>query len=1252
MEEISYKERFCWLKFQRVQEEEKATLLQFLQEHTDFDAVDGEEAITIIKSPLVCYENVHLYVVQDHRERISQRQLQTEFLLHKLPDATLAPEQLHPLYRRVNEIHAFNRAIEFKITSIPQAVAYLRFFTEAIESSDGPFYIIDGVDYTPGSILSDADIYDITTALEKHPELLTPIEERTDMMDDYFEIFAPVLYGDSLYKTTFAMSSTGQVKMIGFLPLPPAIHLSYRTIYDHDPFPIYKNTECISITNEEFKEALLSDTVEPLHHLLRITSPDPENPVEPVPFVKITGNLFLRKETINFGIYIPSWLTLVFEKDVGFKNCVFKGDVDLNGCRFLDGFLSFNSAHIHGYLNLENAIIYKPIYSQYPNSTTSLMCRNLTIEGDFYANRLRLFHRGISMDYAKIEGSFNMKDALIDSGVTCFRLTVKGYLNFESTTIRGSLNLRNARLKSDCGLSHIKVDGSVYMRSIQIGVSLTFSGTRVLQNVTLDFADVRGGIFMKIASKKHTQIEGNLQMSSVNCNWSHIEILGTKIHGSLIMISPQKVAALYLRGDTIGIGGFSQYVNCEIDWGLYISNLTLRGDFNCYGLRLGGTRNLPAKKIEQGDFNLVNSSIKGAVNFSQPASMPENLAYYVMIDDEQYDVVGLGQREHHEPEIAFRNITELFQSNFTSLLDLNEETILDYVRFFVFHIYTRKNKEIYLVETHEDLVWDTEFNRHNRPEILEKILPLRLVKHEDHTFELEASYIDHDRHLHHGSFIVNAEAETIGEHLHIRSNWKSNKRLKVPLSVLFDRKPFYLSNVFTHDTHFWTEVPEADKNVFLKKVANNTLFDVTKYYNSLYKAPLPFLKKGVLYAAKANLIALKYPTEIQGNFNFNGVNIRGNINLSNIKVSKKLGLQHTTVSGNITAQALAASFGQKDFLEYAVCSHAELASLEVKGDADFSGLRVLKRGEYHGDFNAESLQVQGTLSLHQNDPKTQLQLDGTLDLSNACIENLLLSEATFNNHTHKVPGSDSLLNLERLTVAFFDWQGGFPNHIKTKIRDLDVSTWSRDGLNNLKALLEADTSEELKRNAFTKIESTLRNQGYEEKAEEVYKVMWKRIKNQQIDGHKKQLRSRMIFAFRSWFGYGRKQAFTSFWIFVVFLFISLVIFSNRENVVMTPGGIEDPEHYTFKEVSNHPEKEAWGMGNSMWFALRYNVPIIPFTSLDQWQPNPKGINFFGMRSTRFTAQHYAHAIELSHWIIWSIFLIYLSGILRRGEGRS
>jgi hypothetical protein len=110
-------------------------------------------------------------------------------------------------------IHDANEADPISITE-PKVLDYLRFFCYFVHGDEGPFLIVEDLNYPA---LDKAKMDDATRRVIEGAVRPAAFEGKTD--DGNFEASAMVLYGNALFSARFSISATGMIEMIDDEPI-------------------------------------------------------------------------------------------------------------------------------------------------------------------------------------------------------------------------------------------------------------------------------------------------------------------------------------------------------------------------------------------------------------------------------------------------------------------------------------------------------------------------------------------------------------------------------------------------------------------------------------------------------------------------------------------------------------------------------------------------------------------------------------------------------------------------------------------------------------------------------------------------------------------------------------------------------------------------------------------------------------------------------------------------------------------------
>ena len=1281
-------ERFYWLDFNKIDNEEKLELIELLKEKTNFAPQSEYSKVVFCKTKLEFYERTWLIILTDTR---NQRNHRTEFLLYLNLTNGEQEKYVHPLYRTSTPIHEFNTKYQnLNLTSKEYATNYLRFFTEAIEGQEGPFFLVDGVDSIPYHV-KDESKEEITQLIKNQQLFQEPISNRIKTNKDGFEVEAMTLYSNALFRAKYLIWNSGMVEMLNDEVLIEYLFIEELSKYEHFILIRYEEGVFKVVSAEDFKSSLLQRDTNAFEKLFESDPTEEDKERIKGNTLKVAGNVRVVGEQITFPITIPENKVVVFEGDLIFQKTTFLHPIRLHNCLIRGGILSFESCKIEGELDIRELTL-EP---RFDITKKSLDLSKSVINGDLVAEKIRvgndniniyegdeqigIMHGDVNLSKINVLGSIFLNDSNIGEELICFGASIEGSLYLTNAKIGYSVDLSYSRVKDALNLSNTSIGGDLNSRAIKVGFSVAISGSNIRGDVIFTFAEM-GALFSRLSRKERTIIGENLVLSGADFKAGHIEVVGSLIQGSIICISPKNVRALYLKGASVGEGGFSEVIYCEIGWGVLIANLNLNGNLSCFGIKVGSLHGVPVDSVKQGTFEFFNCFVRGKVRFYSKNLVSNDFFYFIESNGEFFKITGKNQARNHNSYSELKDFSKEFSSNFNvKNLSINSENIYEYLCFYYYFLFPEFANRVYLAsETEKSSVSPLQ------SEIYEEVR-IKFSRQEinfttDRKYKIKCSYINEKGSLRDGVFTIDPEADNFYDHIIHKDKEEDFKDPVISLNNIWGSIKFFIPDNTSRIHHEWKNCSQDEVIEFINKVGSSLKLDIHENEKLLYKMNLPFLKRSTLYGIKDNIGSWNFPSTINGNLNLSGLEVIGNIDLGNMTVKGEMNLSQAKVNGSIIFHTPSLNSNEFKLLQNigkTKCANLNLEAVQVHGNLIMSHVEVLKSDEYNGDLVLRRSVIQNSLVLYEDNPNFFLELDGDLNLSDSSISSIKIAESNFKNcktNATKISQKKLLrdnssvilkplnkekrtrknnqvqtLRLERASIGLFDWQGIISEDMNIKFRDFNVKTWSENGINNLEKFLNVG-GRDAKRNTYIELERTLRNQGYDEMAERVYKEMWKNIKEQKVNGESRSWRYKKFCEFRSWFGYGRYLARIFFLIFIIFILSSILIFSNPKNII--PSAITlAGTHVDFKQIPPgiSPDKNDWGLGNGLWFTLRYNVPIIPFNAKAQWRPNINKIYFLGFESKQISAQDYAEFIEFSHWIIWSIFLIYLSGILRRGE---
>jgi hypothetical protein len=397
-------------------------------------------------------------------------------------------------------------------------------------------------------------------------------------------------------------------------------------------------------------------------------------------------------------------------------------------------------------------------------------------------------------------------------------------------------------------------------------------------------------------------------------------------------------------------------------------------------------------------------------------------------------------------------------------------------------------------------------------------------------------------------------------------------------------------------------------------------------------------------------------TVVDGDVRARGLHAEGSITASNMEVHGRLTLRNCACDQDLDMGAVSGDGEGEERRTLTTCAFLDLEMSRCGGDADLSGIVVAGNGVGSGVLGRR-LMVEGRLAFSaprggwsgedgiSSDPAQRYDavIEGALDLSVAEAAHLVVSGSSF-QEGHPGVG----ITLER--GRFRRLQVVEPWPFRHDLSDTQVERWQIP-TEHLLTFLER--SHPFRRSSYIEIERVLRNEAQEAEADRVYRGMRRRaIREEEADGKGKGWWRRDPFGTlaRTWgsralgwvYGWG-----TLYWLPMIFVALptflfSVGLFSNPRNVEAIPSAVLARG----LTVSSDPVRpvqvgESWGVFDGMWMAIRFHVPVVPLAARGSWEPTrsqaelrlpDRGVGL------PFSAEGYAFAIYLLHWIVWPLFL--------------
>lgn len=406
------------------------------------------------------------------------------------------------------------------------------------------------------------------------------------------------------------------------------------------------------------------------------------------------------------------------------------------------------------------------------------------------------------------------------------------------------------------------------------------------------------------------------------------------------------------------------------------------------------------------------------------------------------------------------------------------------------------------------------------------------------------------------------------------------------------------------------------------------------------------------FAADIRQRTLAERTVVHGDVCLNQAHVLGGVVLDGATIEGDLEMRDATVKSKLNCKPVQVN-GQRVSVR-----RADLEALDMTGDIDLTGLNITGKGAegVDGDLILRNARVRGRLELCPfNDergpanPQVPLEpisrIRGDLRLDAAEISHIILSGQTFDGGVPQEDTSGKMLaawrwlkplvfggtdeedkavrfGLERGRIGRLQIVEPLPGTLD--LSNLRVDRWS---------LPEDQTSYErmlrnsypFKRSNYLAIENTLRNEGLDERADEVNVAMRRRDRLSTTSLWKIWFDSFLDLSIK--YGTTSKRLVC---VMIALFALSVWIFSNPNHVEynISPASQKPPP-------VEHPAPASWGLPQSALFAARLNVPIVSLGIDEKVQPSGFGLKVFAI------------GVTAASWVMWPLLVASMSGFIRK-----
>jgi hypothetical protein len=436
-------------------------------------------------------------------------------------------------------------------------------------------------------------------------------------------------------------------------------------------------------------------------------------------------------------------------------------------------------------------------------------------------------------------------------------------------------------------------------------------------------------------------------------------------------------------------------------------------------------------------------------------------------------------------------------------------------------------------------------------------------------------------------------------------------------------------------------------------------------------------------------------TVVYGNLHLNRAQLSGGVVLDGAAIEGDLDMRDSSVKAHLNCKAIR---GEQAQFQRSSIHHVLCEALDMIGDIDLTGLDIIGPGDgRNGDLNARDARIRGRVELYPyHSTYTDVVIDnmaklsGNLLLDAASISHLIISGANF-----VLPVAAPTVEPERDMFAWLNdktsslraiggllWRGGEKEQIKPirlgleramigrlqviqplpgplDLSNLKVDRWDLD-LDSEPAIYQKLLSESypFKRSNYFGIENALRNEGLDEKADQVNVSMRRR--------DRQTTKSRLVILLDAFLDLSIKYGTTSkrlVFIILALFFMSLLAFRNPNHVEyknqpnQPAAKLEDLQFVTGESEHQQngltekryltraaavPGQAAakaapmpWSIKDSALYAARLNLPIISLGLEDRVQPRGFGWKVLSI------------LVIAASWVIWPLLIGSMSGLIRK-----
>lgn len=445
------------------------------------------------------------------------------------------------------------------------------------------------------------------------------------------------------------------------------------------------------------------------------------------------------------------------------------------------------------------------------------------------------------------------------------------------------------------------------------------------------------------------------------------------------------------------------------------------------------------------------------------------------------------------------------------------------------------------------------------------------------------------------------------------SDVKVTAEIKANAVVLKENKVGYRTEILHID------MLQCDGNMLLNKLITNEL----KAVNTTISGRLEIGDVAVL----------------ESNFELRNSTIKGQLDVKKLDVKQDFIFEDLDVFGNITIT---------EKLEVGRCVNINLT--RIRGNLDLSKLKTIKsttlrHTDIHGDLDLSQVDIGGNVAvkyshikgnahMHRKN-KTNKIIGETINFTSSNIGVLRMKVRDIPENGTWVFRDATIKHLD-----IHDFKEEYPSKVESEIdfRGMQFNrlTFDSKEINNgnldmIKKFLDLGnkTSEDFTLEAYSQVEKYLRNQGRKQEADKIYATLQRRLREKGMIQNKIRICFHYLF-FDKFTGFGSNWVTPMFWgIGLLVLSLSVCVspdnFNGLDNIHWT-FGVQKTLEICFPMMGFDGKMDVEFGVNDLTYLFAFNEPCL-------YLPIPIKVVVL--------------LIQLGAWIIWPVFILTLSGLLKR-----